>query len=113
MRVLVLLIFAVTSIGCSGLMVGGGSSGSASAGEQQTTDSAAAVDAATTERVKAKIVADPDLRKYELDVSTNAGMVTLSGTVSAYAARENAEKLAMASDGVKAVDNQITVENSK
>ncbi len=111
MRVLVLLIFVITSSGCSSLMIGGGSASGSSAEDQQTTKSANDADVATSNRVKQKFAADTELSEYAISVSTTAGMVRLSGAVSAYAARESAEKLAMASDGVKAVDNQITVEN--
>jgi osmotically-inducible protein OsmY len=39
-------------------------------------------------------------------------MVRLSGSVPSYRAREDAEKLAISVDGVKSVDNKITVEFS-
>jgi osmotically-inducible protein OsmY len=39
-------------------------------------------------------------------------MVRLSGSVPSYEAREKAEKLAMATDGVAGVENKITVEFS-
>jgi osmotically-inducible protein OsmY len=39
--------------------------------------------------------------------------VTLSGGVPTYAARETAEKLAMTTEGVKAVNNKITVNYGK
>ena len=111
MRVLVLLIFVITSSGCSSLMLGGGSASGSSAEVKQTTKSTEAADVAISSRVKQKFAADTELSKHAINVSTTAGMVKLSGSVSAYTVRESAEKLAMASDGVKAVDNQITVEN--
>lgn len=114
MRVLVFLIFVITSSGCSGLMLGGGSS----AGASSTTEDdrarrrAEAADSATTNRVRAAYAADSELGKHAIYVSTTSGMVRISGSVSNYETRENAEKLAMAIDGVKAVDNRITVEFS-
>jgi osmotically-inducible protein OsmY len=112
MRVLVFLIFVITSSGCAGLMVGGGSSASSTAGEERAASLAEAADTATTNKVKQKFAADAELSKPVIYVSTSAGMVRLSGSVASYAARENAEKLAMATDGVKAVENKITVEFS-
>ena len=112
MRVLVFLVFVITSSGCSGLMVGGGSTSSSTAEEDRATSLAEAADTATTNRLKQKFAADADLGKQTIYVSTNAGMVRLSGSVASYAARENAEKLTMATDGVKAVENKITVEFS-
>ncbi len=111
MRILVFMIFVITSSGCSSLMLGGGSASSSSAEDKQTTKSTQAADVATSSRVKQEFAADGELSQHQIYVTTTAGMVKLSGSVSTYAARESAEKLAMASDGVKAVDNQITVEN--
>lgn len=112
MRVLVFLVFVVTSSGCSGLMLGGGSATGSTAQESRTT-SAQTADMATSKRVREKFAADAELSKHKINVSTTAGMVRLSGSVSGYAVRENAEKMAMASAGVKAVDNQITVKYLK
>jgi hypothetical protein len=113
MRVLVFLVFVITSSGCSGLMVGGGSSGSSSTAEDERAASlAGAADTATANKVKQNIAADAELGEQVIYVSANAGMVRLSGSVASYAARENAEKIAMATDGVKAVENKITVEFS-
>jgi len=112
MRVLVFLIFVITSSGCSGLMVGGGSTSSSTAEEDRAASLAEATDTVTTNRIKQKLAADAELSKRTIYVSTSAGMVRLSGSVATYAARENAEKLTMAIDGVKAVENKITVEFS-
>jgi hyperosmotically inducible protein len=109
MRVLVFLIFVITSSGCSSLMLGGGSAAS-SAEEGQASASAEAADMATSNRVKAKFSADAELGRHTIGVHTKAGMVTISGSVPSYGTRENAEKLAIATDGVKAVDNKITVD---
>ena len=110
MRVLVFLLFAITSSGCSSLMLGGGSATSNAAAEEQATAMAEAADTATSNRVRQKYAADAELGKYAIGVNTKAGMVTISGSVPNYGTRENAEKLAIATDGVKAVDNKITVE---
>ena len=112
MRVLVFLVFAITLSGCSGLMVSGGSAASSPSAAEQATKTAQAADAATTNRVKAAFSADAELSKHVIYVRTSAGMVRISGSVPSYDAREGAEKLAIATDGVKAVDNKITVEFS-
>jgi osmotically-inducible protein OsmY len=112
MRVLVLSVFVLTLSGCSGLMVSGGSTSSSAAQAERAAKLAEATDAATSDRVKSRIAADAALGKETIYVSCRAGMVRISGSVSSYDAREKAEKLAMATDGVKAVDNKITVEFS-
>lgn len=113
MRILVILIFGITLSACSGLMIGGGSSGSGVTVAKNEPAGARSGNAVVSERVMARFAVDPTLSKLGLDVSASGGMVTLSGAVPTYAARESAEKLAMATDGVKAVDNQITVEYKK
>jgi osmotically-inducible protein OsmY len=112
MRILVILIITGTLTACSGLMIGGGSAGSRSTVERDRSSSQAA-DATISERVRAQYAADPGLGKSGIAVKTSAGLVTLSGTVASYAAREAAEKLAMATDGVRAVDNRINVDYAK
>jgi len=112
MRVLVFLVFVITLSACSSLMVSGGSSTSSAAEAERAAKSVKAADTATTNRVKSAFAADAELGKQTIYVSTKAGMVRISGSVSSYDARENAEKLAMATDGVKAVENKITVEFS-
>ena len=110
MRLLVILLFGITLSGCSALMMGGGSTGGSPAQKDRPSNSSQSADSAITARVRNRHAADPVVSKFALGVRTSGGMVTLSGTVATYAARETAEKLAMATDGVRAVDNQITVE---
>ena len=111
MRVLVFLIFVITSSGCSSLMVSGGSA-AGSAQDEQASATAAAADTATNNRVKERFAADAELGKHAITVNTKAGMVRISGSVPSYETRENAEKLAMTTDGVKAVENKISVDLS-
>jgi len=112
MRILVILIFGSTLSACSGLMMAGGS-GSGSKVEKDRPSQPRAGNSAVGDSVRARYAADPLVSKLGVDVSASGGMVTLSGTVPTYAARETAEKLAMATDGVTAVDNQINVEYQK
>jgi osmotically-inducible protein OsmY len=109
MRSLVISVLAITLSACSGMMLGGGSPGSTPAAKDRPSGAKQASDAAINSRLRAQSAADPGLAKFAIGVSTAAGFVTLSGKVATYAARETAEKLAMATDGVKAVDNQISV----
>ncbi len=112
MRILVILLSGITLCGCSGLMIGGGSAGSTTV-QRDTAGQSQAGNSLLSELVVAKFAADPVVSKLGLDVRASAGMVTLSGKVPTYSARETAEKLAMATDGVKAVDNRITVQYKK
>ncbi|MDH4126570.1 MAG: BON domain-containing protein [Gammaproteobacteria bacterium] len=113
MRSLAILIAAITLSGCSAMMLGGGSTASTPMERDRATPAAQASDSTLSSRVRAQYAKDPMLAQAAITVSAAAGMVTLSGTVSTYAARESAEKLAMATDGVKGVDNNITVNYEK
>lgn len=113
MRSLVILIPAIILSACSGMMLGGGSTGGSAVEKDRATTATQASDTVLSDRVRAQYAADPMLVKSTITVRASAGMVTLSGKVSTYAARESAEKLAMATDGVKGVDNQITVNYEK
>jgi len=66
-------------------------------------------DAAITTKIKAKLVADPEVSATDVDVDTSLGVVTLSGTVKTGAARSEAEKLARDTDGVRRVRNLLEV----
>jgi hyperosmotically inducible periplasmic protein len=70
-------------------------------------------DSAITTDVKAKLLADPGTKGFDIHVETNHGVVTLHGTVRSTAEKELAERLAMSANGVKAVDNDLTVKESR
>jgi hyperosmotically inducible protein len=111
MRSLVFLFFAITLSGCSGMMLGGGtgsSSGSSSTTGSSTT--AQTSDIAITGMVREELAADSRVSVSSINVSTRNGVVRLSGVVRDYEARETAEKLAMSVDGVRAVENRISIE---
>ena len=113
MRSLVFLLLAITLAGCSGLMLGGGSgsggSGSGATGTSQSSSTTQPSDVAITGMVREALTADPRVSTSAITVSTRHGMVELGGSARDYEAREAAEKLAIAVDGVKGVDNRITV----
>ncbi len=70
---------------------------------------AAVGDAATTAAVNAKLVADSELSAIRIDVDTKNGVVTLTGPAPNAAAKERATTIAKAVDGVKSVNNNLTV----
>ena len=69
-------------------------------------------DAAITAAVKAKLTADGDINPFNIDVDTVDGVVTLTGKVAQAEARSKAEQHARETDGVKRVNNLITVGDS-
>ena len=63
-------------------------------------------------KVKAALVAAPDLPALSINVDTRENVVTLSGTVQSKEQRERAETTARAVEGVKQVDNRLTIKPS-
>ncbi len=60
-------------------------------------------------KIKSKIIADPQLNPFNIDVDVENGHVTLSGVVRSATARAEAEKLATDTAGVEGVSNELTV----
>jgi hyperosmotically inducible protein len=79
----------------------------------ESTDSSASVgaaisDTAITAKVKAKFATDQRLKSSDIDVTTNNGVVTLTGSAATSGAKEAAENLAANVSGVHTVNNQLT-----
>jgi osmotically-inducible protein OsmY len=60
-------------------------------------------------KVKSKLAADPEVNPFNIDVDVTNGQVTLSGVVRSDRARDEAERIAQATQGVTAVQNLIEV----
>lgn len=87
----------------------GGSASGDTAERQRSTNTQASKDAALAERIRQEFAGDTVLRDTMVSVRCNNGLVTLSGSVPTYQAREDAEKLALSINDVKSVENRITV----
>ncbi len=66
-------------------------------------------DAGITAAVKTSLAADPGLSAVKIDVSTEGGVVSLAGPAPDAKARDRAEVLAAAPQGVVRVDNRLVV----
>lgn len=66
-------------------------------------------DAALTTRVKARLIAAPDLGGIRVHVSSRDGQVTIDGTVASQENRADAEKIARRTEGVREVINHLQV----
>jgi len=69
----------------------------------------ATVDAAITGKVKAQFLADADVKGLSIDVDTKDGVVTLNGSADKAGNVDKAVSIAKATDGVKSVENKLTV----
>ena len=66
-------------------------------------------DPSITAAVKAKLLGDPDVAGLKIDVDTQSGIVTLSGTVKSAAEKDEAVRIARDTAGVKSVNDMIKV----
>ena len=66
-------------------------------------------DAGITAAVKTALAADPALSAVKIDVTTDAGVVSLAGPAPDVKSRDRAEVLAAAPQGVKRVDNRLVI----
>ncbi len=105
MRILVLMLALALTSACTAMVLGGGSSAPAQSG------TTASFDAAIAANIREHFASDSTLAAYNVGVRSDSGNVTLTGTVENYVAREQASRLAKATNGVKSVTNQIVVEN--
>jgi hyperosmotically inducible protein len=69
----------------------------------------AADDTAITAKVKAALVAEPDLKSTDISVDTKEATVTLSGTVASSELRDRAKQIASSTSGVKNVVDNLVV----
>ena len=69
----------------------------------------AIADTAITAKVKTAFLADADVKGLQVEVDTRDGVVTLSGALDKAANVERAATLAKGIEGVKSVDNRLTV----
>jgi hyperosmotically inducible protein len=67
-------------------------------------------DSATTAKLKAKLAGDSQTSAIKIDVATDRGIVTLSGTVPTETERARADELARNTEGVKRVVNDIKID---
>lgn len=85
-------------------------SAAASATERAVVKAGDAVgDAALTGKVKTALIADPDVKALRIDVDTKDNVVTLNGSADSQAHADKAVTIAKGVEGVKSVENRLTV----
>jgi hyperosmotically inducible protein len=70
-------------------------------------------DVMISSKVKAKLIANSEVKAGDIDVSSSQAVVTLIGRVSSEAIKATAERLARGTKGVKDVHNELTVGKMK
>ena len=66
-------------------------------------------DAAITAKVKAAILSEPGLKSLQINVDTKNATVTLSGNVDSDMLRDRAKQIAMSTEGVRDVVDNLSV----
>ncbi len=77
--------------------------------EVAATTSAVVTDGWVTGKLKVKFADEKSLKGSAIDVDTRRGVVTLKGTVLSAAGKSRAEELAVGTEGVTGVVNQLVV----
>ena len=70
-------------------------------------------DSVVTARVKSALLADPDVKSFDIKVETRKGQVQLSGFVDTQARIDNAIALTRKVEGVKGVENGMSLKDGK
>ncbi len=91
------------------MLLGNSSSGSGELGADDRSTVQISADNALSATIRSRYAADTALGAAELKVRSVNYNVTISGTVSAFADRDRAVRIARNTDGVRTVDNQISV----
>lgn len=120
-----LLLAGFGLTGCAAMLIGdgqgsGGVNGPVNSEAGTATGSAAGTgtpqsggDAEVTAAVRWRLVADTAVEATDIDVNTAGGRVTLSGSVTSFAERDRAGRLAAAVPGVLGVDNRLAVRTGR
>lgn len=76
--------------------------------EAKTTVGTQIDDSTITTKVKSALLADPDVKSFDIKVETNKGVVQLSGFVDSQAQIDRGVSIAKGVEGVKSVENKVT-----
>jgi len=110
-RILITIATLLALSGCAAALVGGAAVGGYHLGKDERPPAVVAADSAITTKIKAKLAADSTVSVFAIGVKTRENVVTLTGDVGSYVAREQAERIAKSTGGVTAVNNLVVVED--
>jgi len=106
-----LLVLMVSVTGVLSLTGCGKTQEDASKSDAGTTVGTQIDDSIVTAKIKSKLLADPDIKGFDLKVETHKGDVQLSGFVGNQAQIDRAIMITYSVEGVKNVDNQVSLKS--
>jgi hyperosmotically inducible periplasmic protein len=93
--------------GCAAAVIGGAAAGGYYIGKDARPATRIAGDAALTATIKARLIADPVIKAFDVNVDTYESIVILRGRVDKAEQRGAAERIARGTSGVKGVRNEL------
>lgn len=99
----------LTLSACSSMLLGDGSSSNSQLGVDNRSSDQISADNAISATIRSRYGADTTLAEAGLAVRTETYVVTVSGQVNEFADRDRAVRIARNTDGVRSVNNQISV----
>ena len=112
LRLLVILAFAAAVSACKNDNRAQSGQANQRAGQEQATTGRAVNDRDITTRVQAKFFADPQIKKSDVTVNSENGVVTLEGTVPSEAVKQQAVQTAQGVSGVARVEDRLRIQGS-
>lgn len=95
--------------GCLPVVAGGAAAGGYYVGQDERGVKVIITDASITASVKAKLIADSNVKGSKINVDTNKGVVVLTGRVFLESEKAAAAKIAASVNGVVSVKNSLSV----
>jgi hyperosmotically inducible protein len=107
--VVVVMLCGATALldGCAAAVIGGAAAGGYYIGKDARPATQIAADAALTGSIKARLIADPAIKAFDINVDTYESIVILRGRVEKPEQRGIAERIARSASGVKGVRNEL------
>ncbi len=109
MRILLVAILLLVLPACTSMLLGNASSGDGNMATDRRSSTQVAEDNTITATIRRRISADSNVSKYAIGIMTVGNIVTLSGTVGSFPARDRAVQIASDTAGVKSIKNRIMV----
>jgi hyperosmotically inducible protein len=94
---------------CSVLASGCGTTGTDRPDSAKKSAGTVLDDATITSKVKAALIADPDISAFKINVDTDKGVVKLKGEIKSLALRRKVETIVRGVEGVQSINNQLII----